>query len=90
MAELIHEHSTHVRSPEGMMFIPRTYGEQRSDGTWEGWLEFTPVDPGAPTLRTDRETSQPNRITLESWASGLEPVYFEGAFARAYVEPRLM
>jgi hypothetical protein len=34
-------------------------------------------------LHTDRETSQPNRAALEYWADGLEPVYLEGALARA-------
>jgi hypothetical protein len=35
------------------------------------------------SLRTDRETSQPNRISTEYWVSGLEPIYLEGALARA-------
>jgi hypothetical protein len=83
MAELIHEHSTLVRSPEGPAFVPRTYGEKRPDGTWIGWLEFLPTDDRVPRLRTDRETSQPNRHALEYWSSGLEPVYLEGAFSRA-------
>lgn len=30
-----------------------------------------------------RETTQPNRDAVASWAGGLEPIYFEGAFARA-------
>ncbi len=83
MAELIHEHVTHVRAPEGPTFIARTYGEQRSDGTWVGWLEFSPTDDQILKLRTDRETSQPNRRALEYWSSGLEPVYLQGAFERA-------
>ena len=83
MAELIREHSTHLRSPEGVIFVARTYGEERPDGTWVGWIEFTPADGKGPTLRTDRETSQPNRVTLDYWSTGLEPVYFEGAFERA-------
>jgi len=83
MAELIHEYSTHVRSPDGRTFTARSYGEQRSDGTWEGWLTFTADDGATPTLATDQETSQPNRVTLVYWASGLEPVYLEGAFERA-------
>ena len=83
MAELILEHSTHVKSPDGRIYIARTYGEERSDGTWVGWIEFTPVDGEGPTLVTDRETSQPNKLTLEYWSTGLEPIYFEGAFERA-------
>jgi hypothetical protein len=83
MVELIQEYSTRVRSPDGRTYTVRTYGEQRSDGTWAGWLTFTPDDGATPPLVTDRETSQPNRMTLEYWATGLEPVYLEGAFERA-------
>jgi hypothetical protein len=57
-------------------------GQERADGTWEGWIEFRPIGLGA-VLLTDRETSQPNLTALEYWADGLEPIYFEGAFARA-------
>jgi hypothetical protein len=85
MAELIHEHATPVRAPEGPVFVARTYGEKRSDGSWVGWLEFVPTEADVPTLRTERETSQPNRRALEYWSTGLEPVYLEGAFERAHV-----
>src|SRR5439155_24216500 len=71
MAELILEHSTQVKSSDGRIFIARTYGEERPDGTWVGWIEFTPVDGEGPTLVTDRETTQPNKLTLDYWASGL-------------------
>ena len=57
-------------------------GQERTDGTWEGWIEFHPSGT-ASILRTDQETSQPNRTALEYWADGLEPVYLEGALARA-------
>ena len=58
-------------------------GAERPDGTWEGWLEFHPSDVSEPTLRTDQETTQPSRGALEYWAEGLEPIYLEGALARA-------
>jgi hypothetical protein len=57
-------------------------GEQRTDGTWEGWIEFHPNGLES-ILRTDQETSQSNRAALEYWADGLAPVYLEGALARA-------
>lgn len=57
-------------------------GQERADGTWEGWLEFHPSGTG-PILSAGQETSQPNRAALEYWADGLEPVYLEGALARA-------
>ena len=58
-------------------------GEERTDGTWEGWLEFHPADINQRILRTEQETSQPNRAAIEYWADGLEPIYLEGALARA-------
>ena len=36
-----------------------------------------------PVLQTEQETSQPNEMSVEYWATGLEPIYFEGAFERA-------
>ena len=55
-------------------------GLGRADGTWAGRIAFT---DGVIWRRTGQETSQPNREALEYWATGLEPVYLEGAFARA-------
>jgi hypothetical protein len=51
----------------------------RRDGTWAGRILFR----GADQRVTGQETSQPNREALEYWASGLETIYLEGAFARA-------
>ncbi len=56
---------------------------READGTWIGWIEFHPLDGEGVFLRTSQETSQPNRAALAYWASGLEPIYFEGAFNRA-------
>jgi hypothetical protein len=83
MPELIHEHSTHVSGEDGTTYIVRIYGQQRIDGTWEGWLEFHPTDERKQVLRTEQETSQPNRAAIEYWALGLEPIYLLGAIARA-------
>ena len=86
MAELIHEYSFIYRSEDGTPYLIRAWGESRHDGTWEGWLGFTPADGtggGGRELRTGQETTQPNRDAVVYWASGLEPIYFEGAFVRA-------
>jgi hypothetical protein len=83
MAELIHEHSTHVKSEDGTTYLVRIYAQERTDGTWEGWLEFHPTDERKQVLRTEQETSQPSRTAIEYWALGLEPIYLDGAFARA-------
>jgi hypothetical protein len=34
-------------------------------------------------VRTSEETSQPTRDDVAYWASGLEPIYLDGAFRRA-------
>lgn len=82
MAEFIHEHPAKI-TKEGAIYTARIYGNPRADGTWEGWLEFLPADKSRPVLRTEPETSQPNRTTVEYWALGLELIYLEGALARA-------
>ena len=83
MAELIHEHSTRVKGADGTTYRVRIYGQERTDGTWEGWIEFHPTDERKKVLRTEQETSQPHRTAIEYWALGVDSVYVEGAFARA-------
>jgi len=74
-----------IREPlvttDGEIYTVHVYGRQRTDGLWEGWIEF--VSPDGPVMRTSAETSQPKLVDLEYWASGLSPVYFEGALQRA-------
>lgn len=83
MVVLLQEYTSEVIAADGAIYTVRSYGEERPDGTWTGWLEFVPIDPTKPTLKTGQETSQPNLTAVEYWATGLEPVYFEGAFERA-------
>jgi hypothetical protein len=83
MAEMIQQYTPQFQDESGATYIVMAGGEMTSGGTWEGWLEFHPVDKTKPVLSTGRETTQPDRAALEYWASGLEPLYFEGAFARA-------
>jgi hypothetical protein len=66
----------------GGLYTARICGRRRSDGVWEGWVEYEPTD-GSPVLRTPRETTQPKLTDLEYWAGGLTPVYLEGALERA-------
>jgi hypothetical protein len=82
MGEPILEHSVILVDAEGVSYRATTYGEQREDGTWWGWIEFQPRD-GGPAVVTGQETTQPNRDALAYWATGLEPVYLEGALIRA-------
>jgi len=71
---------------DGTVWIPLIYGTERTDGSWEAWIEFRAVDNRAVRV-TDRETTQPNRQAVEYWSTGLEPIYFEGAFSRAVALP---
>ena len=84
MARLLQEYLTAVIGPDGTEYVVRSYGDERIDGTWTGWLEFHPTDLDKPVLQTEQETSQPNLMSVEYWATGLEPIYFEGAFERAH------
>jgi hypothetical protein len=82
MPVLLQEYATEIADDE-TNYVVRCYGEERTDGTWRGWLEFYPNETDLPVLRTSQETSQPNRTAIEYWATGLEPIYFEGALERA-------
>jgi len=81
MSELIHVFQTPVMVGERRWAV-EVWGESLANGRWEGWLVFAPAD-GSPPLATPRETTQANRAALTYWASGLEAIYLEGAFARA-------
>ena len=85
MADLIHEHSTVIEGEDGRAYRARIYGQERRDGTWNGWIEFITTDAAGATetLRTAQETSQPDRKAVDYWAGGLERVYLEGALQRA-------
>ena len=82
-AHLVHLHSERVQDTLGNLYEVFVYGEPRLDGTWEGWLEFVPLDATLLSRRTERETTQPDLPALEYWATGLEPLYLAGAFERA-------
>jgi hypothetical protein len=74
-------HSSPLRLSDGRVYIAQACGRQREDGIWEGWFEFVPED-GSAVLLSQRETTQPNFADLEYWATGITPVYLEGALER--------
>jgi len=82
VGELIQEYAEPLQGSDGQLYLPRVYGAQRLDGTWIGWLQFAAIG-GETILRTNRETTQPNRAAVAYWASRLQPSYLEGAFNRA-------
>jgi hypothetical protein len=67
---------------DGVPYRARACGREMDDGRWEGWIEFESLD-GSEVLRSSRETTQPNRTDAAYWATGLTPVYLEGALDRA-------
>jgi hypothetical protein len=82
MAEVFVEFTEPVVAKDGSAYIARACGAPSDHGLWQGWLEFVPMDGGEP-LRSSRETTQPNREDTAYWATGLTPVYLEGALDRA-------
>jgi hypothetical protein len=82
MAEVLVEFNDPVADESGANYVARACGSERPDGMWEGWVEFVPLELGEP-VRSGRETTQPNRQDTVYWATGLTPVYLEGALRRA-------
>ena len=83
MPLVILELSAHVTDEDGHPYTARVLGEQRPDGMWIGTIEFRPRGGSGQPRRTAAETTQPNRAALAYWATGLEPIYLEGALERA-------
>src|SRR5438128_2366912 len=86
MSETLLQFASPVVAPDGRLYRASACGGERPGGTWHGWVEFIPVDGGEP-LCSERETTQPNRTDTLYWATGLEPVYLEGALRRALARP---
>lgn len=81
-AVLLYEYPTTVKVVD-TTYVVRVCGVEKSSGTWEGWLEFHPTEKSRPVLSTGTETTQPNRVAIDYWATGLGPIYLGGALARA-------
>jgi hypothetical protein len=80
MADVLHEFAPFAQ-PGGERYRVTVVAEQRGH-VWISWLEFSSEQDGS-IRRTKEETSQPTKEAVAYWASGLEPVYLEGAFRRA-------
>ena len=87
MAQILMQFDAPVVHTDGTSYAARVCGREREDGLWEGWIEFVDAATGT-VLRTVRETTQPNLRDLTYWATGLSPVYLEGALARILTAPR--
>jgi hypothetical protein len=86
VAEVLVEFTETVTSEDGKNYTARACGSEMPDGKWQGWLEFIPIGDGEP-VRSSRETTQPNRMDTEYWATGLTYVYLQGALRRAIHRP---
>lgn len=82
MAEVLIEYPDLIEGEDGKTYSARACAVQVSGNSWHGWIEFIPSGGGEP-LRSPRETTQPNRTDAHYWATGLTPVYLEGALRRA-------
>jgi hypothetical protein len=82
MAELLVAYETPVSDASGT-YRARAVGRQGNDGMWEGWLEFEPVESPGKVIVTSIESRQPEKVHLVYWATGLQPIYLEGALGRA-------
>lgn len=85
MDDVVHEFTMSARDGDGHRYRARAMGRPRPDGTWIGWLQFTPIGSGGLVRRTPRETTQPSLEALRYWALGLNEVYLEGALRRTGV-----
>ena len=83
VADVLHAFRGPIEDRRGA-FHGRVVGRQAGDGTWEGWLEFAPANDAESLLVTDVESRQQTHVQLLRWASGLTPVYAEGALHRAH------
>jgi hypothetical protein len=83
VAEVLAEYPAPIEGEDGRTYIARVVGAEADDGLWQGWIEFVPLAADGVAVRSPRETTQPNRRDTEYWATGLTPVYLEGALRRA-------
>ena len=82
MAEVLLSFDAPVTDDSGA-YHARVVGRRADDGMWEGWLEFDPLGRSGDTLVGPVESRQPEHEHLTYWATGLSPVYLEGALRRA-------
>ena len=89
MSETLLQFPGSVTGPDGNQYEARACGGPLRAGTWQGWIEFVPIAEGE-AVRSQRETTQPNRTDTVYWASGLTSVYLEGSLRRALAAPTVV
>jgi hypothetical protein len=83
MPETLVKFDEAISDSTGARYFVEAMGRQREDGLWEGYLEFLPMSEKSERIKSDRETTQPNRKAVDYWAQGLSRVYLAGALDRA-------
>jgi hypothetical protein len=83
MIETVHERIVDLVDPEGRRYDRAFVYAERGRATWRAWIEFLPLDDDGDILVTGTETTQSKLGDVAYWATGLEALYFEGAFRRA-------
>ena len=86
MAQTLIRFDTPIIHRDGRQYRAHACGRELENGQWEAWLEFEDVTSGE-VLRSQRETTQPNHTDTVYWATGLTPVYLEGALDRILHPP---
>lgn len=88
MAQTLIRFDTPVTHRDGRRYRAQACGRERENGHWEAWLEFEDIETGE-ILRSQRETTQPNKTDAAYWATGLTLVYLEGSLDRILHPPVL-
>jgi hypothetical protein len=83
MSEVLVKFDEPISTPDGRKYFAQATGRETDANLWEGWLEFFPADESSECVCSERETTQPNRKSIEYWAQGLTKVYLQGALDRA-------
>jgi hypothetical protein len=87
MAEVLRTFEDRFVDRSGRTYSVQVVGALAADNMWDGWLEFIPTDSEGEPIITEAESRQPKRTDLVYWATGLTPVYVEGAFERTRHRP---
>jgi len=86
MVETLIKFDAPVMHRDGRQYRAWVCGRERPNGQWEAWLEFEDIETGQ-AFRSERETTQPSKKDTAYWATGLTPVYLEGALDRVLHSP---
>jgi hypothetical protein len=82
MADVLVSYETPITG-EGGLYHARSVGRLAEDGMWEAWFEYEPLDDDGPVIVGTVESRKPESQYINYWATGVTPIYLEGALNRA-------